>query len=718
MTSAGGLVPLADAAAHPARLLLSGPAGGVRAAAAVAAACGYPDAVAFDMGGTSTDVCLVQGGVPEPTADPHGGGIPGPAARRSPSTPSAPAADRSRASTPAARSSSGPRARAPIPGPACYGRGGTAPTVTDADLVLGRIPAGDRAARARSARRRRRARARSTRAGVDRRRRGRGRRRGDGASGARGHGRAGRRPARSRAGRVRRCGAAARVRDRRRARDARGDRAAAGRGVLRGRAAGSPEQRELVRSWPDPGARATDWTAARRRARGAARRRSVPRRRRRPAGSTAGTRARATSSRSAIVDDFPAEHERRNGFVRPGAPVEVVALRARVDASPRRSRSATSRRRPRAPCVGPAVVAEPDCTVWIPDGWRADARPRPGALGGASAREPGGAADPRFAAGRRSPTRWARCCAAPRSAPTSRSGPTARPRCSPRPASCSRRPSTSPCTSARCRRRSRPRSRLGDRRRRPDGAQRPVRRRHPPQRPHAGVAGRARRSCSWAGSRTARTTPTSVAPRPARCRPTRSTIDEEGLRLPPTPLRRRRRRARSSAALAHARRTARRPRRAARRQRARGAPVRARSPVRSTDLAVLGEILDYGERRMRAAHRRAARRALARSPTCSTPPARRPEQQSPDAHRRRRSRSTGDDGDVRLHRHRCAAAGQRERGRGGDGERGRVRGARGDRSDAARRTAATMRPVAGGRAVRDRSWPRSRRSRSVRATWR
>ena len=66
MTSAGGLVPLADAA-DAARLAPAvGPAGGVRAAAAVAAACGFPDAVSFDMGGTSTDVCLVRGGVPEP----------------------------------------------------------------------------------------------------------------------------------------------------------------------------------------------------------------------------------------------------------------------------------------------------------------------------------------------------------------------------------------------------------------------------------------------------------------------------------------------------------------------------------------------------------------------------------------------------------------------------------------------------------------------------
>ena len=66
MTSAGGLVPADDAAHAAASLLLSGPAGGVRAAAEIAAACGFADAVSFDMGGTSTDVCLVRGGVPEP----------------------------------------------------------------------------------------------------------------------------------------------------------------------------------------------------------------------------------------------------------------------------------------------------------------------------------------------------------------------------------------------------------------------------------------------------------------------------------------------------------------------------------------------------------------------------------------------------------------------------------------------------------------------------
>ena len=76
MTSAGGLVPASDAARMAASLLLSGPAGGVRAAAAITTACGFPDAVSFDMGGTSTDVCLIRGGVPEPAPQRMVGGFP------------------------------------------------------------------------------------------------------------------------------------------------------------------------------------------------------------------------------------------------------------------------------------------------------------------------------------------------------------------------------------------------------------------------------------------------------------------------------------------------------------------------------------------------------------------------------------------------------------------------------------------------------------------
>src|SRR5205807_1465480 len=64
--SAGGLVPLEEAAERPVALLLSGPAGGVLAASQATVAARFADAVTLDMGGTSTDVCLVRDGRPEP----------------------------------------------------------------------------------------------------------------------------------------------------------------------------------------------------------------------------------------------------------------------------------------------------------------------------------------------------------------------------------------------------------------------------------------------------------------------------------------------------------------------------------------------------------------------------------------------------------------------------------------------------------------------------
>ncbi|MCU1451633.1 MAG: hyuA, partial [Acidimicrobiales bacterium] len=76
MTSAGGLVPARETAELPVALLLSGPAGGAQAAAAAARAAGFDDAVSFDMGGTSTDVCLILGGVPEPAPGRMAAGLP------------------------------------------------------------------------------------------------------------------------------------------------------------------------------------------------------------------------------------------------------------------------------------------------------------------------------------------------------------------------------------------------------------------------------------------------------------------------------------------------------------------------------------------------------------------------------------------------------------------------------------------------------------------
>src|SRR5204863_2967331 len=139
MRSSGGVATPAEAAAHPATILVSGPAAGVVGASRIAALAGIEDAIAFDMGGTSTDVCLIAGGRAEraseravsglpirlPTVDLHtvgaGGGSlvwrdAGGALRV------------------------GPQSAGASPGPACYGRGGTQATVTDANLLLGRLP--------------------------------------------------------------------------------------------------------------------------------------------------------------------------------------------------------------------------------------------------------------------------------------------------------------------------------------------------------------------------------------------------------------------------------------------------------------------------------------------------------------------------------------------------------------------------------------------------
>ena len=141
MSSAGGLVDVSVAAASPAMLLLSGPAAGVRAAASVAVACGYPDAISFDMGGTSTDVCLILDGEPSPAAMREVDGLP----IRLPSldvhTIGAGGGSIARVDEGGALVV-GPESAGAVPGPACYGRGGTRATVTDADLALGRIPVG------------------------------------------------------------------------------------------------------------------------------------------------------------------------------------------------------------------------------------------------------------------------------------------------------------------------------------------------------------------------------------------------------------------------------------------------------------------------------------------------------------------------------------------------------------------------------------------------
>jgi N-methylhydantoinase A/oxoprolinase/acetone carboxylase beta subunit len=363
MTSAGGLIPAAQAARASAALLLSGPAGGVRAAAAIAVACGFPDAVSFDMGGTSTDVCLIRGGGPAPAPQRTIAGFPVRLPAIDVHTIGAGGGSIARLDAGGALVV-GPRSAGAVPGPACYGRGGDEPTVTDADLLLGRIPADatfldlgrlsfDAAARAMAragvtaegvvrvvdAAMERAVRVVSVERGVDPR--------------------ALALVAFGGAGPLHACAVAEAL-----------DMPAvivppragvcSAVGVL-----SAPKAREVVRGYSGddlPGAL-----------------RSVA------------DEARGLVGEDAIVqtavdcryvgqshelsvpapDDFPAEHARRNGHARPGAPVEVVAVRARASiASPLAVTDLPSVAR--AHVTGPAVVAEADCTVWIPDGWRAD----------------------------------------------------------------------------------------------------------------------------------------------------------------------------------------------------------------------------------------------------------------------------------------------------------------------------------------------------------
>lgn len=141
MTSAGGLVPAGEAAKMAAGLLLSGPVGGAIAGSAAAAACGFDTAVTLDMGGTSTDVCMVDGGIAEPSQQITVGGLP----IRMPSVDifTIGAGGGSIAYMDAGGALQvGPVSAGADPGPACYGRGGERPTVTDANLLAGRIPEG------------------------------------------------------------------------------------------------------------------------------------------------------------------------------------------------------------------------------------------------------------------------------------------------------------------------------------------------------------------------------------------------------------------------------------------------------------------------------------------------------------------------------------------------------------------------------------------------
>ena len=139
MTSAGGTLAPAPAACRAAALALSGPAGGVVGARLVGAALGLSELLTLDMGGTSADASLVTGGAAVHDGGGGGGAVAGvPLALPSIliETVSAGGGSIARLDQGGALKV-GPDSAGAIPGPACYGRGGTQPTVTDACLVLG-----------------------------------------------------------------------------------------------------------------------------------------------------------------------------------------------------------------------------------------------------------------------------------------------------------------------------------------------------------------------------------------------------------------------------------------------------------------------------------------------------------------------------------------------------------------------------------------------------
>src|SRR6201991_3900882 len=141
LRSDAGVMTPTEAARNPVYAVLSGPSGGVAGALYIAARAGFPNVLTFDMGGTSTDVSLCQGGEPTigrettighfrikvPSVDVHTVGAGGGSIAHVPEL------------TGALRV--GPQSAGAEPGPAAYGAGGTEPTVTDANVVLGRLPA-------------------------------------------------------------------------------------------------------------------------------------------------------------------------------------------------------------------------------------------------------------------------------------------------------------------------------------------------------------------------------------------------------------------------------------------------------------------------------------------------------------------------------------------------------------------------------------------------
>ena len=139
MRSSGGVATPVEAAAHPATVLVSGPAAGAVGAALLAGRAGFENAIGLDMGGTSADVSLIVDGRPERLSERVVGGLPVRLPTVDVHTVGAGGGSivwRDRGGNLRV----GPQSAGADPGPASYGRGGREATVTDANLLLGRLP--------------------------------------------------------------------------------------------------------------------------------------------------------------------------------------------------------------------------------------------------------------------------------------------------------------------------------------------------------------------------------------------------------------------------------------------------------------------------------------------------------------------------------------------------------------------------------------------------
>ncbi|TFU02866.1 hydantoinase/oxoprolinase family protein [Polymorphobacter arshaanensis] len=140
LRSDGGLMSAEKSRAAPVNLLMSGPAGGVAGAVWVAKSAGFPNVLTLDMGGTSTDVALIENYTPRLRRETSVGHLTVRASSLDVKTVGAGGGSIAYVPELTGALRVGPQSAGAVPGPAAYGKGGTEPTVTDANVVLGYLP--------------------------------------------------------------------------------------------------------------------------------------------------------------------------------------------------------------------------------------------------------------------------------------------------------------------------------------------------------------------------------------------------------------------------------------------------------------------------------------------------------------------------------------------------------------------------------------------------